>query len=207
MVDMPRIEAPTVVEHRRRRRAVLLAAARELLVAEGAAAVTPARIGEAAGIARNSVYTYFDSRARILAELVEDDFMHWNAQVDAALSGVDGADARLEAYLEVTLDLAAAGAHRVADAIGAADLPAECRARIAELHQELHVTLREIITEFVGPDADAATTLVQGVLDGALVAIEHGAPAPELAEAALAFVREGLAGLGRARPVGVRRAR
>ena len=174
---------------------------------EGAVAVTPSRVGEAAGIARNSVYTYFDSRARILAELVEDDFTHWNAQVDAALSGVDGADARLDAYLEVTLDLAAAGAHRVADAIAAAELPAECRARIAELHQELHATLREIVAEFVGPDADAATTLVQGVLDGALVAIEHGAPALELADATTAFVREGLAGLGGARPVGVRPAR
>lgn len=187
---------------------MLLTAARELLVAEGAAAVTPARIGFAAGIARNSVYTYFDSRARILAELIEDDFTTWNTQVDAALAGVDDPDAKLETYLGVTLDLAASGGHRVADAIGAAELPAECRSRIAELHQELHETLRAIIVEFVGSDADAATILVQGVLDGALVAIEHGAPASELAEVTLVFVRDGLSGLdARAQPEEVRRVR
>jgi len=208
MVVMPRIDAPTVVEHRRRRRAVLLAAARELLVAEGASAVTPARVGEAAGIARNSVYTYFDSRARMLAELVEDDFTHWNAQVEAALAGVEGADAKLEAYLRVTLELAATGAHSVAAAIGDAELPAECRGRIAALHQDLYGTLRGIVVEFVGPEADAATTLVQGVLEGALVAIEHGAPATDLADATLLFVRDGLAALnGRGRAGEVRRAR
>lgn len=205
---MPRIEAPTVVEHRQRRRDLLLAAAREILVAEGAAAVTPARVGEAVGIARNSVYTYFDSRARILAELIEDDFTRWNSQVDQALAGLDGPDAKLEAYLAVTLDLTASGAHRVAEAIGAAELPAECRTRIAELHRELHETLRTIIIGFVGPDADAATTLVQGVLDGALVAIEHGAPASDLADATLTFVRAGLAGLAEStRPGVLRRAR
>jgi AcrR family transcriptional regulator len=208
MVEMPRIDAPTVVEHRRRRRAVLLAAARELLVAEGASAVTPARVGEAAGIARNSVYTYFDSRARILAELVEDDFTHWNAQVESALSGVEGSDAKLAAYLRITLELAAAGAHSVAAAIGEAELPAECRGRIAVLHQELRGTLRDIVIEFVGPEADAATTLVQGALDGALVAIEHGAPASDLAEATLRFVRDGLAALdGRGKAGEVRPAR
>ena len=116
-------------------------------------------------------------------------------------------DARLEAYLEVTLDLAAAGAHRVADAIGAAELPVECRARIAELHQELHGPFVRSWPSSSDLRPTPPRPWCKASSSGALVAIEHGAPAPELAEAALAFVREGLAGLGGARPLGVRRAR
>lgn len=192
---MPRIDAPTVAEHRRRRRGELLGAARRLLVAEGAASVTPARVGRAAGIARNSVYTYFDSRAQILAELVEEDFTAWKSKVDGALAGTTDPSLRLETYLRVNLDLAATGGHRAAAAIAAADLPDECRHRIAQLHAELAETLGEIVGAFV-PDPEPATVLVQGVLDGALLAIERGAPKEGLTDATLVFVRDGLAGLG-----------
>lgn len=194
MEPMPRIDAPTVAEHRRRRRELLLDAARQLLVTEGAASVTPARVGRAAGIARNSVYTYFDSRAQILAELIEADFTAWNAHVDAALADAADPEDRLATYLRVNLELAAAGRHRVATAIGAADLPPECRSRIAELHRELAETLRGVLSAFVA-DVESATVLVQGVLDGALLALERGAEPEQLAVATMRFVRRGLDGL------------
>ena len=71
---MPKIEAPTVAEHRANQERALLDAARELLLAGGRAAITPAAVGAAAGLARSSVYKYFSSGEEILTRIATEAF-------------------------------------------------------------------------------------------------------------------------------------
>lgn len=193
---MPRISAPTVAEHRERQHDALLSAARDLLIREGAEAVTPARLGEATGLARNSVYTYFPSTGAVLAELVEDGFRRWAVAIDSALAGVVAPADRLERYVSSTLAQAAAGEHHVAVELAHVALPDACRVRVGELHGQLESTLRTIIESLGVEDIDDAMLLVQGTIDGALRAADGGAQAEHLTAITMRYVMAGLAGFG-----------
>src|SRR5207253_7362858 len=78
---MPRIEAPTVAEHRNRQRAALLRAAEELLVEEGYAALRFSAVARRAGLARSSVYEYFTSKDDLVAAVWEDVLPRWLEQI------------------------------------------------------------------------------------------------------------------------------
>ncbi len=82
-----------------RRRQILDAAAR-LAVEEGLEGTSIARVAEAAGVAKGSIYLHFDSRQQLLAglqadlwqrmlekpfELIEDEALSWVAKLDAVV--------------------------------------------------------------------------------------------------------------------------
>lgn len=120
---MPKISASTVAEHRARQREALIGAAIDLLVNEGAAAVTPAAVGARAGLARSSVYQYFDSSAALLATITEEAFRRSNEALARAVAAADGPVERIEAFFRESLRLGAEGAHRPAAALMNAGLP------------------------------------------------------------------------------------
>ena len=107
---MPKIDAPTVAEHRANQERALLDAARELLLASGRAAITPAAVGAAAGLARSSVYKYFSSGEEILTRIAAEAFADWGARVSDAVGRAADADGRVDTYVRTTLELAL-GAH------------------------------------------------------------------------------------------------
>ncbi|EQD37557.1 transcriptional regulator, TetR family, partial [mine drainage metagenome] len=107
---MPRISAPTLAEHQARQRRALIEATIDILASEGVGAVSPATVGRRAGLARSSVYQYFDSTASIIATAVEEAFPPANAALAAALAGATTPEGRIDAYVRETLRLAAAGA-------------------------------------------------------------------------------------------------
>lgn len=172
---MPRIDAPTLVEHRRRQRAALLSAATDLLVTKGAGAVTPAAVGAAAGLARSSVYQYFGSGAAIVAAIIEDAFPRANEAMATALAGIADPLEIMEAYVRETIRQAAEGAHRPAAALRAAELPSECLARLEELHHEQVAPFRSALLELDVPDPMVTGQLLGGVVEAAMSAVEAGA--------------------------------
>lgn len=186
---MPKISAPTVAEHRRRQRDALLAAATELLVEGGVSAVTPAAVGAAVGLARPSVYQYFESAAGILAAITEDSFARSNAQLDAALAGLDDPLEVMDAYVKETLRQAAAGAHRPAAALTAAQLPDECRARVTELHYEQIAPFMAALQRLEVPDFEITARLLGGLLEAAMGAIESGSDPDAVTRTTTALVR------------------
>lgn len=193
---MPKITAPTVAEHRANQRAALLAAARQLLVTEGAGSVTPAAVGEHAGLARSSVYKYFDSTAAILAELaVAEAFPRWAEAVGTAVAAQPDPRSKVVAYVRVNLELVATGEHRVAAALRGVELPPRCRDRLAELHHELTAPLVGALGESGATDPTLAAALVQGVVNAATRLIESGTATERVVPMALAMVETGLAGL------------
>jgi AcrR family transcriptional regulator len=186
---VPKISAPTVAEHRVRQREALLHAAIELLVDGGVSAVTPASVGAAAGLARPSVYQYFSSGADILAAVIEEAFPRANEALRVALESADGPHEQLDAYVRVSLRLAAEGAHRPAAALAAAQLPDECMARLRELHREQAAPFLHAMKELGTPDLQLTAQLLGGVLEAAMAAIESGASLATVTERTLTLVR------------------
>ena len=172
---MPRITAPTLAEHRRRQHEALLAAATEILVTRGAAAVTPATVGAAAGLARSSVYQYFSSGAGIVAAIIEDAFPRSNEAMREALSGLGEPLEIMGAYVRETVRQAAQGAHRPAAALRAADLPKECLSRLEELHREQIAPFQAALLELDLPEPMITGRLLGGVVEAAMGAVESGA--------------------------------
>ncbi len=171
---VPKISAPTVAEHRQRQREALLHAATELLVTGGVSAVTPAAVGAAAGLARPSVYQYFTSGSGILAAIIEDSFPRSNQQLRVALEGLTAPLDVMDAYVRETLRQASVGAHRPAAALSAAQLPDECRTRLAELHHEQIAPFMAGLQQLEVPELMITARLLGGVLEAAMGAIESG---------------------------------
>lgn len=173
---MPRIDAPTVAEHHSRQRAALLAAGADLLATGGIDAVTPAAVGAAAGLARSSVYQYFDSSPALLAAIVEDVFPRATDQLRDAVRRADTPAAKVRTYVRMALKQATDPAHRPVQALARAELPDACRARLRELHDELASPLRTALAELDVPEVDLTTDLVLGLLGAAVQAVVAGRP-------------------------------
>ncbi len=189
---MPRIDAPTVAEHHSRRRAALVRAATELLASGGVDAVTLGAVGSATGLARSSVYQYFDSAPALLAAVVEDAFPRSTEKLRAAVDRAATPRDRIDAYLTTALDLATDPAHLALYALASTGLPDECRARILELHEAQFAPLRDAVRGSGVPDPALSTRLVLGVLQAATQAVVAGAPRARAKREVLALVHDGL---------------
>ena len=189
---MPRISAPTVAEHRVRQRDALLNAATEILVADGLPAVTPASVGAAAGLARSSVYQYFDSSAALLAAIVEAAFPPADAAILRAVDAAPDPAAKVDAYVRAVLRLAADGTYRPGAVLAAAELPGACRARLDELYDRQALPLAGAVSELGVTDPALTVRLVRGALRAAVDAVDGGASVRSVTRRTLDFVRAAL---------------
>lgn len=109
---MPKIDAPTVAQHRAARREALLEAARRLLSEPGRAeAPSIGEIAESAGISRPAVYSYFASRDDLLIAAVHDAFPTWIAYLEEAMGAVNTPAEKVLEYVDANLRLMARGDH------------------------------------------------------------------------------------------------
>ena len=82
--------------------------------------------------------------------------------------------------------------HRSLDALGTADLPAECRTRLAELHQEQYATLHAAVSGLGITDPELITRLLVGIVHAAAQAIVQGASRRRVTSRTLALIHQGL---------------
>jgi AcrR family transcriptional regulator len=189
---VPKIEAPTVAEHRANQERALLDAARELLLAGGRAAITPAAVGAAAGLARSSVYKYFSSGEEILTRIATEAFADWGARVSEAVGRAADVDGRVDAYVRTTLELAGSGAHRAAVLGGGLPPDARSRERLAQAHRDLAAPLVAALAERGEADPVLTAELVDGALGRAIDQLDAGRPAEDVVPATLEFVRRAI---------------
>jgi AcrR family transcriptional regulator len=189
---VPKIEAPTVAEHRANQERALLDAARELLLAGGRAAITPAAVGAAAGLARSSVYKYFSSGEEILTRIATEAFADWGAQVSEAVGREADVDGRVDVYVRTTLELAGSGAHRVAVLGGGLPPDARAREQLAQAHRDLAAPLVAALAERGEADPVLTAELVDGALGRAIDQLDAGRPAEDVVPATLEFVRRAI---------------
>lgn len=170
---MPRIDAPTVAEHRAARERALLDAARQLLTAAPERVPTLAEVGELAGLSRSSVYQYFESREDLLAALVRDSFPRWQQRLDAALAAAADPAGRVLAYVRANLELVADGEHALAATLAAA-APSEDLARESQsFHHRLLVPLHAALVELGAPDPGTTAELVNALVHAASRRVEQ----------------------------------
>ena len=101
VVDVPRIAANTVAEHRTRQRAALLRAAEDLLREGGYDALSFGALAARTGLARPSVYKYFVSRDDLVAAVCEEVLPQWLARITETMARARTPRGKLTAYVRV----------------------------------------------------------------------------------------------------------
>ena len=179
---MPRIQAPTVAEHRARQRRAILDAARAHLAEEGRAP-SLAQVGARAGLARSSVYDYFASRDDLLAAVVADVFPDWAGQVTGSMEAADTPGGQVWAYVEANLRLFAGSEQAVARALTSVVDPS----LLAEPVTRFHQSLQEPLVAALEAHGEAQPQLVADIIDSMVVRVSRDIwePAPGTAPSTL----------------------
>lgn len=170
---MPRINEPTVVEHRAARERALLDAAHALLLETGEAP-SLSRVAERAGVGRTSMYHYFTSKQELLQAMVRDVFPRWTERIAGAMAAAPTPADRILAYAVANLELVDEGAHAVAGALAALSPGEELDESATRMHGEVLAPLMAALEELgVEAPADVAA-LVNAVVHGATQLLESG---------------------------------
>lgn len=166
---MPRIQAPTVAEHRARRIRAILDAARSL-IEETSEPPSMGDVAERAGLARSSLYQYFASVEKLLSAVASEVFPEW---ADRVLKRVDAASTpgmKVWAYVEENVAIFSSSELSVAQVLARAIAPQEFHAPMKELHLQLQVPLRQALTDLGDPEPE----LMAELIDSLIVKSTHG---------------------------------
>lgn len=181
---MPKISAPTVVEHRAQRLHALLEAARELVAAGGPDALTLAALAQQVGLSRPSLYEYFRSRDDLVAAIVEDEIPRWRAELAAALDPDSPPRQRVADYIAGQIRMMTDGRHAAAVALSGHVLGSDARERVRAEHERLLAPLIEALSDAGVPRPELRARLIQGIVtaasartDGDLAALIESATA------------------------------
>lgn len=167
---MPKIDAPTVAQHRAARREALLEAARRLLSEPGRVeAPGIGEIAERAGISRPAVYSYFASRDDLLIAAVHDAFPTWVAYVEDAMAAADTAVDRVLEYVDANLRLMARGDHTVVRVAATESLTP---GKVA--HESIRIPLTRALTDLGVDRPNRVGELIQAVAFSGAKMIQSG---------------------------------
>lgn len=189
---MPKISAPTVVEHRAAQRAALLGAGEEVLLESGLAGVSPRTVSERAGLARSSFYDYFSTRDDLLVAIAIAAIERWDAEIEAALADSEPGLAELRTFVDATMAMTAEGRHEIAGALREADLSPSSRDDVMALHEALMRPVLRVIAQFDVEDARATAALAQGVLGSGVQLVSHGMDHRAVADQVYGLLTRGL---------------
>ncbi|MCX5456752.1 TetR/AcrR family transcriptional regulator [Streptomyces sp. FT1] len=171
---MPKIEAGSVREHRAQRLAQLIDAAEAILSEGGVEALTAGAVAARAGIARNSIYRYFDSIDDLLELLVAREFPAWTAAVEEAVAAEDTPGEQVAAYVRANLEQAARGTHGWRASLSRGSLSPSARQRVRKLHTTLHEVLAASVDDLGDPQPELTVAVVQAVTDACVRRIDQG---------------------------------
>lgn len=183
---MPRISAATVPEHRAKQERLILDAAHALLEETGDIS-SMRQVAERAGLARPSVYHYFDSRETLLNALVEDVFPKWAERVSSAMDAEPELSGRIIAYAVTNVQLVEEGAHAVGAALSALTPGEALNAQAARMHRAIQEPLIDTLTRLGAEDPEALGELINSVVHASTRLLESGRR-PEAVYAALTAV-------------------
>lgn len=177
---MPRISAGSVREHRERRREQIVAAAEDLLAQHGIAALTAGAVAGRAGIARNSLYRYFDTMDDLVELVVTREFPAWRDAVREAVDSQTDPQERAAAYVRANVHQAALGSHGWRSSLSRDALSPTARQRIKDLHHGLAQILDEIVRELDTDQPDLLVAVLQSMVDACIRRIDAGDPPDEV---------------------------
>jgi len=192
---MPKISAPTIVEHRELRRQQLISAALELALGEGAEAVTVAAVAKKAGLARSSIYEYFASSADLIADLILEELDYYSNRLAVAIVDATDPFEKIEHWIAEGLRYVADGRHMLVKSLNTISTPEFRKEEIAMGHRKMIAPLRQALAETGIKDPAAAAAFLSSVTDAASIRIDAGNDAELEIQRAITFALAGLRAL------------
>jgi AcrR family transcriptional regulator len=176
---MPRIQASTVEEHIARQTERLLEAASHLFRKRGFSGTDMGAIAAAMGLARNSLYRYYPSKEHILLACTQRDMTPFMNRIEALERSHPDPRARIEAWLDMAIDIATSPAHATMELIREIQESApELRQAILRLHQEPNRILESAVRAVLARqqrDPALVTAMIAGMTQSAAAqAIRRG---------------------------------
>lgn len=195
---MPRIDAPTVAEHRAQIQARLVDAAEQILRAEPPQQLTAGAVSAAAGIARNSIYRYVESIDDLRALVVARYLPAWVDAVDAAMADAEGPHEKVVAWVRANIAQAAATGHGwLTEAFRSTPLSEDL---IERAHTGLRDSLAQAWTELAEGNRDraaVAAALTMGITESGFRQLDAGRSAELVLDMCSEAVRSMVVGLSR----------
>jgi AcrR family transcriptional regulator len=192
---MPKISAPSIVEHRELRRQQLISAALELALGEGAEAVTVAAVAKKAGLARSSIYEYFASSADLIADLILEELDYYSNRLAVAIVDATDPFEKIEHWIAEGLRYVADGRHMLVKSLNTISTPEFRKEEIAMGHRKMIAPLRQALVETGIKDPAAAAAFLSSVTDAASIRIDAGNDAELEIQRASTFALAGLRAL------------
>ena len=192
---MPKIQAPTVAQHRELRRQQLIDAAMELALANGAESITVAAVAAKAGLARSSIYEYFASSADLVADLVLEELDYYTGRLAQAISGATDPYTRIELWITESLRYVADGRHMLVKSLNTINTPTSRKEEILMGHRRMMAPLQDSLIEVGISNVRAAAALLASVTDAASIRIDAGNEAELEIQSAVTFALAGLRAL------------
>lgn len=189
---MPKIDAPTLLEHRARQRAALLAAARESFKDNGFTDMTFSDIAARAGLARSSVYEYFTSKEDIMIAVCEVELPKRKESIRKAMLRARSPRDEVAAWIRVQLKLVAEDEHKLVTAMMNAEVGPETRERIALMHMELAEPLTAALAAMGWKNESLTASLLQGIVFAGAHRIEGGEKPGTVIRSAVNLALDGL---------------
>lgn len=183
---MPRITASSVAEHVARQRERIFDTAIGLFIDRGYEAVSLGDIADEVGLARNSLYRYYSSKAEILVIWFRAELERQIAESATVMARQGTPMERVAAWVDAQLDYAGRPEHALAATIPRIepDLAPAVREELAEGRGRLFAPLRgALAAEGIEdePTASAIIELIRGlVFAAALQETDNGGPGPVL---------------------------
>jgi AcrR family transcriptional regulator len=196
---VPKIAANTIAENRDLREAAILSAANSIAREQGLAQVTFSAIAKKTGIARTTVYAYFDSSADLIADVLIDELFEMNEllshRVQSAATPREGVTSWISASLEYVND----GRHELLKSAASVELPPVRRAQMQQLHRAMISPLVDALSNLKVDQPQTVAMQISGVVDVAVRRLASGGDLNQEIAATNAFVLNGLAAFTDAR--------
>jgi AcrR family transcriptional regulator len=194
---MPKIQAPSIAEHRELRRHQLISAAMELALEGGAEAVTVSAVAQKAGLSRSSIYEYFSSSADLIADLVVEELDYYTARLAEAIKDATDPFEKIELWIAEGLRYVEDGRHMLVKSLNTVSTPEFRKEEIAMGHRRLISPLRQALSETGIKEIVSAAAFLQSVTDSASTRIDAGNDAELEIQNAVTFALAGLRALSR----------
>ena len=185
---MPKIEAANIEEHVRIQTDRILNAAGDLFRDRGYRGTDMGDIARSIGLARNSLYRYYASKDHILLACMQREMTPFVERLTALERDHDDAVERIDAWLDLQMDMATGPCQTMINLIGNVDdASPELRSEIGAVHEPprrvLAGAVREVLADS-GRDVELVTGMITSMVQSAGNRIIDGGAAKRPAQRA-----------------------
>lgn len=182
----------TVGERRDAKQQRLIEAAAAIASEQGVTAVTVGAVAARAGIARSTVYSYFNSGSDLIADVLVDELMQMVSHLHEQVAPAENPTEAVHLWIRAALRFITDGRHALVRAASSVDFPPTRKAQIGALHRQLVAPLVQAFGELGIEDPMRASMQVNSVVEVCVRRIETGMDPQTEILAAEQFILRGL---------------